>query len=157
MEFLENFSFKSWCFFYSCIDHAVRSNSLLENFTWKVILLNLKMSKDLFPYYHKRHSIIQNLFQKLNIFKTEHSSSEIWDCQWHKTFKVTPVFTALILLLLFQIIEIRKCCGFTFTNFFFFLMATDALATSWVTFSNTRITKYFFYLLILFPMVAWWK
>ena len=31
--------------------------------------------------YHKRHSIIQNLFQKFNISKTEHSSSEILDFQ----------------------------------------------------------------------------
>ena len=74
--------------------------------------------------YHKRHSIIQNLFQKLSIFKTESSSSEIWDCQWHKIFSETPAFTALIFLLLFQIIKICQCCGFTFTNFFIFLMAT---------------------------------
>ena len=37
-----------------------------------------------------------------------------------KIFSVIPIFTALILLLLFQIIKIRHCCGFTFTNFFFF-------------------------------------
>ena len=37
-----------------------------------------------------------------------------------KVFSVIPIFTALILLLLFQIIKIRHCCGFTFTNFFFF-------------------------------------
>ena len=114
------------------------------------------MSDDLFFYYQK-DSIIQNLLQKRSIFETEHSSSEIWVCQWHKTFKVTPTFTALIFLLRFQIIKIRKCCGFTFTNFLFFLMATNVLATSWLTFLNTRITKYFFYFLILFPIAAWWK
>ena len=115
----------------------------------KVILLNLIMLLwwPIF-FYHKKHS--KNLFQKLSIFKTESSSSEIWDCQWHKIFSLTPVFTALILLPLFQIIKILKCCGFTFTNFFFILMATNAFATSWVTFPNTRIISYFFYFLIWF-------
>ena len=45
----------------------------------KVILLNLKMFyvlDDIFLCYHKRSSNIQNLFQKLIIFKTERSSSE---------------------------------------------------------------------------------
>ena len=109
------------------------------------------MLDDLFLYCHKRHSIIQNLFQKLSIFKTERSSSEIWDFQWHKTFRVTPVFTVLILLLLFQIIKIRQCCGFNFTNFFFFLTSTNALSTSWVTFSNTRI---FFVFFLLFDLLS---
>ena len=80
--------------------------------------------------YHKRHSTIQNLFQKLNIFKTEQSSSEIWDCQWHKTFSVMSVSITLILLILFQIIKTCQCCQFTFTNFFFLLKATNTLATS---------------------------
>ena len=106
--------------------------------------------EDLFFCYHKRHSIIQNLFQKLSIFKTELSTTEIWVCQWHKTSSVTPVSNALILLLLFQIIKIRRCCGFTFTSFIFFLTATNALVTSWVTFRNTRIILCFFYFLIWF-------
>ena len=38
-----------------------------------------------------KNSIIQNLFEKLNIFRTERISSEIWDCQWHKTFCLIPV------------------------------------------------------------------
>ena len=100
--------------------------------------------------YHKRHSIIQNLFQKLNIFKTERISSEIWDRQWHKPFSVMPVFIALILLLLFQIIKKCQCCGFTFTNFFFFLTATNALAASWVTLSKTRIIVCFYSFFIWF-------
>ena len=75
----------------------------------------------------------------LNIFIAESSSSDIWGGQWHKTFNVKPAFTTLILLLLFQITKMCQCCGFTFANFFFFLMATNALATSWVSFSNTRI------------------
>ena len=106
----------------------------------KVILLNLIMLLwwPIF-FYHKKHS--KNLFQKLSIFKTESSSSEIWDCQWHIIFSLTSVFTALILLLLFQIIKIRQCCGFNFTILFFFLMATNALATSWLTFSNARIIE----------------
>ena len=101
--------------------------------------------------YYKRHSIIENLFQKLNIFKTEHSSSEIWDCQWHKIFSVTPVFTALILLFLFQIIKKYQCCGFTYTNFFFLLTATNALVTSWVTFSQTSILVFFQFFDLTFP------
>ena len=100
--------------------------------------------------YHKRHSIIQNLFQKLNIFKTECSSSKIWDCQWHKTFSVTPVFNALILFL-FQIIKKYQCCGFTFTDFFLLPPTTKALATSWVTFSQTRILVFFQFFYLTFP------
>ena len=118
----------------------------------KVILLNLKMF--LFVWWPiffaiMKDSITQNLFKSL-IFSKQHSSSEIWDCQWHKTFNVTPVFTALILLLLFQIIKICQCCGFIFRNFFFFLMATNAFVTSWVKLSNTRIIKYFSTFLIWF-------
>ena len=97
-----------------------------------------------------KDSIIQNLFHKLSIFKTERSSTDIWDCQWHKTSSVTPVSITLILLVLFQIIKIRRCCGFNFTNFIFFLTATNALVTSWVTFRNTRIILCFFYFLIWF-------
>ena len=55
-------------------------------------------------------------------------------------------FIALILLLLFQIMKICQCCGFMFTNFFFSLMATNALETNWVTFWNTRI----FFVFLLF-------
>ena len=97
-----------------------------------------------------KNSIIQNLFHKLSIFKTERSSTDIWDCQWHKTSSVTPVSITLILLVLFQIIKIRRCCGFNFTNFIFFLTATNALVTSWVTFPKTRIIVFFFYFLIWF-------
>ena len=96
--------------FFPFIDHGVNSDSLFEN----VFMCFMNY----FFCYCKRHSIIQNLFQ-LSIFKTEHSSSEIWDCQWRKMFSVTSVFTALILLLLLQIIKMCQCCGFTFINFFF--------------------------------------
>ena len=125
-------------FLNSCIDLHL---SWKPHIYLNTILLNLKMFlcvDDLFFFffflfsfcYHKRHSTIQNLFQKLNIFKTEHSSSEIWDCQWHKTFSVMSVSITLILLILFQIIKICQCCRFTFTNFFFLLKATNTLATS---------------------------
>ena len=103
---------------------------------------------NIFFCYQNRH--IQNLFQKLSISKIQCSSFEIWDCQWLKTSSVTPGFTALILLLLFQFIKICLCYGFTFTNFFIFLTATNVLATSWLTFSDTRTTVCFFYFLILF-------
>ena len=38
-----------------------------------------------------------------------------------KILSVIPVSTVLILLLLFQFIKIRQCCGFTFSVFFVFL------------------------------------
>ena len=113
-------------FLNSCIDPIFYCKSC--NYQ-NAILLNLKIF--LCAWWHiffffffffaiTKDSIIQNLFQMLNIFKTERSSSEIWDCQWHNTFSVTPVFISLILLLLFQIIRKYQCCGFTFTNFFSF-------------------------------------
>ena len=111
----------------------------------------------LFFCYHKRSSSIHHLFQKLSIFKTEGSSSESWDCHWHKTFSVTPVFTVLILLLFFRIIKILQFCGLSFTNFLFFLTVTNALATGWVNFLNTRMIVCFSYFWFDFPMVAWWK
>ena len=157
MEFLGTlFSFKKWCFFIHgetmVLDLILCCK--MHNYR-KVILLNLKMFLCAWwPFFccHKRHSIIQNYFKSL-VFSKEQSSSEIWNCQWHKTFSVTPVFTVLISWLIFQIIKIRQCCGFTFTNFLFFLTATNALATSWATFSNTVFCIFWFD----FPMVARWK
>ena len=119
------FSFKNWYFFYSCRDLGVRSNSLLENAYllkgYFAEFANVFMCLKIYFFAITKDSIIQNLFQKLSIFKTECSSPKFWDCQWHKTFSVTPVFTALILFHLFQIIKICQCCGFTFTIFSFFL------------------------------------
>ena len=74
--------------FYSCIDHGFRYNSLLEfikryshNYQ-KVILLNLKMFNYVVGYLffcnNKKYIIIQNLFQKLSIFKTELTCSKIF-------------------------------------------------------------------------------
>ena len=106
----------------------------------KVILLNLKMSLcawwPIFFCFHKRY-FIQNLFQKLN--------SEIWDFQWQNfECNSNTSFYRLDLAASFQIIKIGQCCGFTFTNFFCFLTATNALMTSWVTFSNTSVFFVFF-------------
>ena len=67
-----------------------------------------------------------------------------------KSFSVTQVFTALTLLPLFQIIETPQCCGFTFTIFYVFLMATNSLVTSGVTFSSTVFPIFWFD----FPIVA---
>ena len=90
----------------------------------KIILLNLKMFLCAwFLCYHKRSSSIQNLFQKLSIFKTECSSSEIWDCQWHKTFSVTPVFTALILLLFFKLSKYINVVVLLLLIFYFYLLS----------------------------------
>ena len=93
--------------------------------------------------------VLFKIYFKSSIFWKQHSSSEIWDCQWHKTFSVTPVFTALILFL-FQIIKKYQCCGFTFTNFLFLLTTTNALATSLVT-SQTRILVFFQFFDLTFP------
>ena len=94
---------------------------------------------DLFLCYHKRSRSIQNLFQSL-VFST---------LMWHKTSSVIPAFNVLILLLFFQIIKVRQCCGFTFTNFLLFLTVTNVLVTSWVNFS-TRMNVCFSYFLIWF-------
>ena len=102
----------------------------------------------LFLCHHKRSSSIQNLFQKLSIFKTERSSSEIWDCQWHKTFRVTPNFTALIFLLFFTLSKYVNVL--VLLLLFFLLTVTNALVTSWVNFSNTRMIVCFSYFLIWF-------
>ena len=118
----------------------------------RVILLNLKMflcaSWPIFLLSQKTH-YYSKLFQKLSVFKTECSNSEIWNCQWHKTCSIIQVFTTLIFLLIFQIIKIGQCCGFTLFNFFFFLTATNV--TSWVTFSNTRIIVFFLFFDLIFP------
>ena len=102
--------------------------------------------------------VLFKIYFKSSIFSKQHSSSEIWDCQWHKPFSVTLDFTALILLFLFQIIKKYQCRGFTFTNFFFLLTTTNALAISWVTFWQTRMLAFFQFLDLTFPpKVAWWK
>ena len=111
---------------------------------WKVNLLNLKMSlcsDDLIFFAITKDSIIQNLFQKLSIFKTERNSSEIWDCQWHKTF-CTNSFYSLDLVAFFSNYQNMSMLWFHL-NFFLFLTVTNALAASWVTFSNTRIFSVF--------------
>ena len=100
------------------------------------------ITKDIFKIYFK--SLV---FSKLNavVLRFEIASD--------KSFSLTPVFTTLILLPLFQIIKTPQCCCFTLTNFLFFLMANNALVTSWVTFSSTIFPIFWF----VFPMVAWWK
>ena len=74
--------------FYSCIDHGFTYNSLLEVIKrysrshQKVILLNLKMFNYVVGYLFlcndKKYIIIRNLFQKLSIFKTELTCSNIF-------------------------------------------------------------------------------
>ena len=128
-----------------------RSNSLWKSSNYRnAIQLNLKMFLcawwTIFSCYHKRHNIIENLFQKLNISKTEHTSSEMWDCQWHKTFTLKPVFTTLIwLLLLYKNVNVV-----VLLLLIFLLVTTIALATSWVTFLQTRIIVCFSDFLIWF-------
>ena len=112
----------------------------------KVILLNLKMS--LCAWWPIFFAFTKDILFKI-YFKSLILRFEIFS---GKTLSVIPVFTALILLLLFQIIKIRQCCGFTFTYFFCFLTATNALTTSWVTFSNTSVFFVFFLLSdLIFP------
>ena len=139
MEFLGiRFSFANWwIFYYSCINHGVRPNSLLENIIikrfmgldlilyWKthnyqkVILLNLKMS--LCAWWPIFFAFTKDILFKI-YFKSLILRFEIFS---GKTLSVIPVFTTLILLLLFQIIKIRQCCGFTFTNFYGHLCLCD--------------------------------
>ena len=111
--------------FYSRIDHGVRSNSLLENrYLSKVCFAkfgNVFMCLMTCFCAITKDTVLFKIYFKSLVFSKQHGSSEIWDCQWHKTFSVTPVFTALILLLLFQIIKVGQCCGFPSTNFSFFL------------------------------------
>ena len=121
-------SFKNWWFFYySCINHGVRPNSLSEN-----IIIKRFMGLDLILYW-KTHNyqnvILMNLelswcawwpiFLLLVLFKIYFKSLFLrFEIFSGKTLSVIPVFTTLNLLLLFQIIKICQCCGFTFTNFF---------------------------------------
>ena len=138
-----------------------RSNSLLEIAEWpkcysdefENIFMCLICFFFLFLFFVffllSQKTVLFKIYFKSSIFWKQHSSSEIWDCQWHKTFSVTPVFTALILFL-FQIIKKYQCCGFTFTNFLFLLTTTNALATSLVT-SQTRILVFFQFFDLTFP------
>ena len=155
VEFLgTRFSFKNWCFFYySYINHGVRPNSLLENTSLsKGYFANLKMS--LCAWWPFFFAIRKNIVLFKIYFKNLVLTFEIFR---DKICSVIPVFTVLFLLLFFQIIEIRQCCGFTFTIFFCFLTATNALTTSWVTFSNTSVFFVFPLFCFDFPIVAWWK
>ena len=68
-----------------------------------------------------------------------------------KTLSVIPVSTVLILLLLFQFIKICQCCGFTFSNFFCFFTATNALTTSSVTFQTLVYFVFFLLSALIFP------
>ena len=114
---------------------------------WKVTLLNLKKNfvwlmthffaihRHNFFCYYNRHIIIKK-FQKLSIFKIECSSSDIWSNikllpPWSCCFffKLSKYVNVVVLLLLF---------------FFCFLTATNALTTSWVTFSKTSVIFVFF-------------
>ena len=117
----------------------------------KVILLNLKMS--LCAWWPIFFAFTKDILFKI-YFKSLILRFEIFS---GKTLSVIPVFTTLILLLLFQIIKIRQCCGFTFTNFFNFLTATNALTTSGVIFRKLVYFLCFATFWFDFPMIAWWK
>ena len=82
---------------------------------------------------------IFKIYFKSLVFSKQNAVVLRFDIVSDKSFSVTPVFTTLILLPLFQIIKTPQCCGFPFTNFLFFLMAASALVTSWVTFLSTVI------------------
>ena len=68
--------------------------------------------------HHKRHVI--QMFLKSLVFSKQNAAVLRFEIVCDKSYSVTPVFTALILLPLFQIIKTPQCCGFTFTNFFLF-------------------------------------
>ena len=132
------------------------------------------MGLDLIPYWKTHHYrkvilliwkclyVLDDLFfllsEKTVLFKIYFKNLVLtFEIFRDKICSVIPVFTVLFLLLFFQIIEIRQCCGFTFTIFFCFLTATNALTTSWVTFSNTSVFFVFPLFCFDFPIVAWWK
>ena len=123
----------------------------MNNYQKDILLIwkCLYVLDDLFFCYHKRHSFIQNLFQKF--------SSEIWDFWWPNFQHNTSFYRLGLVAFCFQIIKICQCCGFSFTNFFCFLTATNALTTSWVTFSNISVFFVFPLFWLDFPMVAWWN
>ena len=82
----DQFSFKNWLFFNSCIDlinyRKLRNYRNVILLIWKCFYVLddffvVYVSFFFFFCYHKRGSIIQNLFQKLSISKTECSSPEI--------------------------------------------------------------------------------
>ena len=82
----DQFSFKNWFFFNSCIDlipyRKSRNYGNVILLIWKCFyvlddLFVVVVVVSFFFCYHKRRSIIQNLFQKLSISKTERSSPEI--------------------------------------------------------------------------------
>ena len=110
------------------------------------------MSKGYFAEFENVFMCLMTYFLLLVLFKIYFKSLILrFEIFSGKTLSVTPVFTTLILLFLFQIIKIRQCCGFTFTNFFCFLLATNALMTSWVT---LVYFLYFSYFLIWFSHVS---
>ena len=107
----------------------------------KVILLNLKMSLCAWwpIFLLSRKTLLFKIYFKSLVYSKQNAVVLRFEIVSDIKLSVTPVFTALILLHFFQIIKILHCCGFTFTICFLFLMATNALAASWVTFLNTRI------------------
>ena len=123
---------------------------LLLYFSWSINIVhfieNVFMCLMTYFFAITKDSIIQNLFQKLKIFKTECSSSEIGDYQWHKTFCNTS-FYRLDLVFFFKLSKYVNVVISLSLIFSFFHMATNALAASWVTFSNTRIYFVFFSIL----------
>ena len=90
---------------------------------------------------------IFKIYFKSLVFSKQNAVVLRFDIVSDKSFSVTPVFTTLILLPLFLIIKTPQCCGFTFINFFFFLLATNVLVTSWVTFSYFLIWFSYFSLM----------
>ena len=115
---------------------------------WKVTFLSLKclyVPDDLLFCYQKRQYYSRSIYKSL-VYSKQNAVVLRFEIVRDIKIFITPVSTTLILLLFFQIIKIRQCCSFTFTIFFLFLTATNALAASWVswTFSNTRIFFVFF-------------
>ena len=109
--------------------------------------------------HHKRHKHIFFAI-KIDIFKICFKSLVF--PKYNAVILRFEIVSDLKLWMKHQVLPPWSCCfffnlskyvyvmNFPFTNFFFFLTATNVLATSWLTFSNTRITVCFFYFLILF-------
>ena len=109
---------------------------------------------------HKRHSI-QNLFQKLNISKSEGSSSEIWDLifQRNTSFYCLDIVTSFL--------NYTKITMLWFYFYYFFFLSSQSPSNYLSNFSKTRIIVCFcnfftwFFCTRLMEinnfMFRWWK
>ena len=112
----------------------------------KVILLNLKMSLCAWwpIFLLSRKTLLFKIYFKSLVYSKQNAVVLRFEIVSDIKLSVTPVFTVLILLFFFSSYQNTSMSWFHFYYFFLFLTATNALAASWVSFSNTRILLVFF-------------